>query len=124
VGNDVWLGESCWIDNLTTVRIGNDVCISQGAYLCTGNHNWSDPTFRLQTEPIELGDGAWVGAKAFLSPGVVVAEGGVAAAGSVVSRNIGAYEIHAGNPATFVRRRRFVSSGQSELASLEKHATA
>jgi putative colanic acid biosynthesis acetyltransferase WcaF len=124
VGDDVWLGESCWLDNLTTVRIGNDVCISQGAYLCTGNHNWSDPAFNLQIEPIELGDGSWVGAKSFLSPGVVVAEGGVAAAGSVVTKSIGAYEIYAGNPATFVRRRRFVNSGQPDGASLEKHATA
>ncbi len=124
VGDDVWLGESCWIDNLTTVRIGNDVCISQGAYLCTGNHNWSDPAFRLQTGPIELADGSWVGAKAFLSPGVVVAEGGVAAAGSVITKSIGAYEIHAGNPATFVRLRRFVTSTQPDPAPLQKHATA
>ncbi len=124
VGSDVWIGESCWIDNLTTVRIGNDVCISQGAYLCTGNHNWSDPAFALQTGTIELGDGAWVGARAFLSPGVVVAEGGVAAAGSVITKNIGAYEIHAGNPASFVRRRHFLSKGQPDLPPLEKHATA
>jgi putative colanic acid biosynthesis acetyltransferase WcaF len=105
VGDDVWLGEGCWIDNLTSVRIGNDACISQGAYLCTGNHNWSDPTFSLSVEPILLGDGSWVGAKAFLAPGVVLGEGAVAAGGSVVSKNIPAYEIHAGNPSEFVRRR-------------------
>ena len=109
VGNDVWLGEDCWIDNLTTVRIGNDACISQGAYLCTGNHNWSDPTFSLAVDPILLGDGSWVGAKAFLSPGVVLGEGSVAAAGSVVSKSIPDYEVHAGNPAEFVRHRRIVS---------------
>jgi putative colanic acid biosynthesis acetyltransferase WcaF len=108
VGNDVWLGESCWIDNLTTVQIGNDVCISQGAYLCTGNHNWSDPAFSLAVEPIFLGDGAWVGAKAFLSPGVILGEGAVATGGSVVNKNIPSYEVHGGNPAVFVRARRVV----------------
>jgi putative colanic acid biosynthesis acetyltransferase WcaF len=108
VGNDVWLGESCWIDNLTTVRIGNDVCISQGAYLCTGNHNWSDPAFGLAVEPILLGNGSWVGAKAFLSPGVVLGEGAVAAGGSVVTRSVPDYEIHAGNPAAFVRKRQII----------------
>jgi putative colanic acid biosynthesis acetyltransferase WcaF len=108
VGNDVWLGESCWIDNLTTVRIGNDVCISQGAYLCTGNHNWSDPAFGLAVEPILLGNGSWVGAKAFLSPGVVLGEGAVAAGGSVVNRSVTDYEIHAGNPAAFVRKRQII----------------
>ena len=109
VGNDVWLGESCWIDNLTAVRIGHDACISQGAYLCTGNHNWSDPKFSLAVEPITVGDGAWIGAKAFVAPGVVLGEESVAAAGSVVSRNIPAHEIHAGNPAAFVKTRRIVT---------------
>lgn len=37
VGDDCWIGERVWIDSLTTVRIGNDCCLSQGAYLCTGN---------------------------------------------------------------------------------------
>jgi putative colanic acid biosynthesis acetyltransferase WcaF len=112
LGNDVWLGESCWIDNLTTVRIGNDVCISQGAYLCTGNHNWSDPSFALAVEPILLGDGAWVGAHAFLSPGVVLGDGAIATGGSVITKNVPAFEIHAGNPAVFVRRRHIVSHVQ------------
>ena len=109
IGDDAWLGESCWIDNLTTVRIGNDVCISQGAYLCTGNHNWSDPAFSLLVNPIFLGSGSWVGARAFLAPGVVLGEGAVAAAGSVINRGIPEYEVHAGNPASFVRNRRIVS---------------
>ena len=109
LGDNVWLGESVWIDNLTTVRIGSDVCISQGAYLCTGNHNWSDPAFGLAVEPILVGNGSWVGAKAFLSPGIVLGEGAVAAGGSVVTRNIPNYEIHAGNPAALVRHRSLVS---------------
>lgn len=36
VGDDCWLGESCWIDNLDKVVIGSNVCISQGALLLTG----------------------------------------------------------------------------------------
>ena len=119
VGNDVWLGESCWIDNLTTVRIGDDVCISQGAYLCTGNHNWSDPAFGLAVEPILLGNGSWVGAKAFLSPGVVLGEGAVAAGGSVVTRSVPDYEIHAGNPAAFVRKRQIVKQPKPVTAVQE-----
>src|SRR5580692_2251944 len=43
VGDDCWIGENSWIDNLTTVQLGNNVCVSQGAYFCTGNHDWSDP---------------------------------------------------------------------------------
>ena len=47
LGDHVWLGEGVWIDNHTTVAVGSHVCISQGAYLFTGNHDWNDPLFRF-----------------------------------------------------------------------------
>lgn len=79
IGDHVWLGELVWIDNHTTVKIGNSVCISQGAYLFTGNHDWNDPAFRFFCAPIEIGDGGWVGAGVTvglvsqLPPGAVLA---------------------------------------------------
>lgn len=105
IGNDCWIGEDCWIDNLTTVRIGSNVCVSQGAYFCTGNHDWSDPCFGLVIQPIELGEGAWAGAKSLLTPGTVLGSYAVAAAGSVVRGTIPDFEVHAGNPAQFVKLR-------------------
>jgi len=105
IGDDCWIGRDVWIDNLAPVRIANNVCISQGAYFCTGNHDWLDPSFRLITEPITLEPGSWVGAKAVLCPGVILNTCAIAAAGSVVQKSIPEYEIHAGNPARFVRRR-------------------
>jgi putative colanic acid biosynthesis acetyltransferase WcaF len=115
MGSDCWLGEDCWIDNLTTVTLGSDVCVSQGAYLCTGNHDWSDPAFGLRVEPISIGDGAWVGARALLTPGAQLGEGAVAAAGSVVIHGIPAWEVHSGNPAVFVRTRRIRVEGETGL---------
>lgn len=115
VGDHSWLGEDCWIDNLEQVTIGSNVCVSQGAYLCTGNHDWADPAFGLIVKPITLRDGCWVGAKAIVCPGVTLNECAVAAAGSMVSQDIPAYEIHAGNPASFVRRREIrARAGASE----------
>ena len=105
VGDHTWLGEDCWIDNLAEVTIGSNVCVSQGAYLCTGNHDWSDAAFSLMVQPITLRDGCWVGARAVICPGVTLDECAVAAAGSVVTKDVPAYEIHAGNPAKFLRRR-------------------
>ncbi len=105
VGDHCWIGEGAWIDCLTTVRLGSNVCVSQGAYLCTGNHDWKDPGFGLVVSPIQVNDGAWVGAQSILTPGVVLGEGAIAAAGSVVTRDIPDFEIHAGNPAVFARRR-------------------
>jgi putative colanic acid biosynthesis acetyltransferase WcaF len=118
IGDNCWIGEDCWIDNLTTVRIGSDVCLSQGCYLCTGNHDWTDPAFGLIVKPIFIQDGAWVGAKAMLAPGVVLREGAVAAAGSVVTRDIPSFEIHAGNPASFAKLRKVVS-GAAHPAPVE-----
>lgn len=105
IGDDSWIGEDVWIDNLAPVRIGSNACISQGAYLCTGNHDWTDPAFGLLVRPIIIGDGGWVGAKATVCPGVEVGECAVAAAGSVVTSNLAAYTIHGGNPAVPIKVR-------------------
>src|SRR3954471_9932190 len=61
VGDHSWIGEDAWIDNLAQVYIGSHVCISQAAYLCTGNHDWSTPNMKLFRRPITLQDGCWVG---------------------------------------------------------------
>jgi putative colanic acid biosynthesis acetyltransferase WcaF len=105
VGDFSWIGEDVWIDNLAAVIIGRSVCISQGAYLCTGNHNWSDQAFGLVIRPIILADGSWVGARSLVCPGVSLHSGAVSSAGSVITRDVPAFEIHSGNPARFTRMR-------------------
>jgi acetyltransferase-like isoleucine patch superfamily enzyme len=60
---------------------------------------------KLFRKPIVCGRGSWVGAKAVLCPGVTVGMGAIATAGSVVTRDIPAMEVHCGNPAQFVRQR-------------------
>lgn len=115
IGENSWIGEDVWLDNLAPIRIGSSVCISQGAYLCTGNHDWTDRAFGLIVRPITVADGAWIGAKALLCPGVEVAECAVASAGSVVTANLMAYTVYAGNPAVAIRMRN-VSPGPAGLA--------
>ncbi len=124
IGNDTWIGEDCWIDCLTTVRIGSDCCVSQGAYLCTGNHDWSDPAFGLLIAPVTMEDGSWVGARSILTPGSVLGEGAVAGAGSVISGKVPPYEVFAGNPAVFVRKRRLKDGDErAAVRASERHAT-
>ncbi|SDL82075.1 WcaF family extracellular polysaccharide biosynthesis acetyltransferase [Aliiruegeria lutimaris] len=83
VGDHVWIGERVWIDNLAHVVLDNHSCISQGAYLCTGSHDWKDQQFGLVTKPINVGPGAWVGARATLAPGAVLEDGAVLAIGAL-----------------------------------------
>ncbi len=105
IGNNVWLGEGVWIDNLTDVRIGHNVCISQGAYIMTGNHNYKKETFDLMVKPVIIEDGVWVGAKAIVCPGVTLKSHSVISAGSVVTKNTEPFMVYQGNPASPIRKR-------------------
>jgi putative colanic acid biosynthesis acetyltransferase WcaF len=118
VGNDCWIGEHCWIDNLTIVRIGSNVCISQGTYFCTGNHDWTDPSFGLMIAPIQLSDGSWAGAKSVFTPGSVLGRNSVASAGAVIVGTVPDSEIFAGNPATFVKKRVMRPKTDSDARSI------
>lgn len=83
VGANSWIGESVWIDNLAVVNIGHDVCISQGAYLCTGSHDWSSQSFDLVTVGIIIEPHCWVGAHAIVAPGTQMQSGAVLGLGAV-----------------------------------------
>jgi putative colanic acid biosynthesis acetyltransferase WcaF len=106
IGNDSWIGENAWLDSLALIKIGSNVCVSQGAYLCTGNHDWSDPAFGLVVKTIVVEDGAWIGAMATVPPGVTIASHSVVTAGSVIVEDTEPYGIYAGNPAVKIKDRK------------------
>ncbi len=108
IGSDTWIGEDVWIDNLDRVEIGHNCCLSQGAYLCTGSHDWASPTFDLITKPIRIENCAWIGARATLAPGTVAGEGAVVAMGSMASGALEPWSIYQGNPAKIVKDRQVV----------------
>lgn len=105
VGDYTWIGENVWLDSLAPITLESHVCISQGAYLCTGNHDWKDTAFGLMIKPIVIENGAWIGARAMVMPGVTIASHSVITAGSVISRDTEPYGIYSGNPAQRVRER-------------------
>lgn len=105
VGDYCWIGENVWIDNLDKIVIGNNVCISQGALLITGNHDYTKSSMPYRNAPIIIKDGAWVGANVTVTAGVTVAENSVLTAGAVVTHNTEANMIYQGNPAKPIRER-------------------
>lgn len=105
VGDYSWIGENVWIDNLVKVHIGSNVCISQGALLLCGNHNYKKPTFDLMVGEITLEDGAWVGAKSTVCPGVTLHSHAVLTVNSVATKDCEAYGVYQGCPAVKVKER-------------------
>jgi len=105
IGNNVWLGENCWIDNLGKITIGDNVCISQGAMLLTGNHNYKKASFDLIVKEIVLKEGVWIGAKSIVCPGVTMGSHSILSVGSVLTKDAEAYCIYQGNPASFIKKR-------------------
>lgn len=96
IGDDSWIGEDAWLLNLEPITIGNDVCISQGAFLCTGSHDMRSASFEYDNGPISIGDGAWIGAFAKVLRRVVVDRDAVIAAGALVGRDVAANMVIAG----------------------------
>ena len=105
VGHHSWLGEGVWIDNLDMVDIGSHCCVSQGAYLLCGNHDYTKITFDLITGPITMEDGSWAGAQSILGPGSILGKEAVLTAGSVGLGRLVHGKIHQGNPAQPIRDR-------------------
>lgn len=109
IGDNVWVGEGVWIDNLADVTIGNNVCISQDAYLLTGSHDYKKTSFDLIVKPIVIEDGVWVGAKSVVCPGVRCGTHSVLSVCSVAVSDMEPYSIYQGNPAIFKRVREIKS---------------
>jgi len=105
IGDNVWIGEKVWIDNLGLITINDNVCISQEAMLICGNHNYKKSSFDLIVKDIVVKEGAWIGAKAIVCAGVVCDSHSVLTIGSVATNNLEEYTIYSGNPASEVKKR-------------------
>lgn len=95
--------EACLADDviaysMATIRLGPRAIVSQGAHLCTGTHDFTDPSFQLYAEPICIGEDAWVCADVFIGPGVTVGDGAVIGARAVVTKDQPAWTVCAGHP--------------------------
>lgn len=105
IGNDTWIGEKVWLDSLVKIEIGQNVCISQGAFLLTGSHNYKKTSFDLLLDKIILEDGVWIGANAVICPGVRCDSHSILTVNSVATTDLEPYMIYQGNPALPKRKR-------------------
>lgn len=105
INDYVWLGENVWIDNLSLVSIGSNVCISQNSIILTGNHNYKVDSFDLMTQPIVIEDEVWVGANCFITNGITLKKKSVILVSSTVIQSTEDGGIYKGNPAIKIKNR-------------------
>lgn len=105
VGNNVGVGERVMIYNLGKLTLENNVTISQDAYLCGGTHDYHSPELTLIKKEIKVEENAWICARAFVHPGIIISEGSVVGACSVVTKNTKPYDVVAGHPAKALKKR-------------------
>ena len=105
IGDHAWVGDFTELYNLGDIEIGENACVSQNSYICTGSHDPMSPTFDIYAKPIVIEPEAWVASDVFVGPGVRVGRGAVIAARSTLLSDAPPMMIMAGAPAKVVRPR-------------------
>jgi len=98
------LGDGAVAYSLGEIEIMQDATVAQEAYLCTGTHDFHNPVRPLQTSKILVGKSAFIGARAFVMPGLTIGGGSIVGACSVVTKCVEANARVAGNPAVRLRQ--------------------
>ena len=101
----VGVGDDADLYNIAVIHLKEGVVVSQGAYLCTGTHDYEDPSFQMVAAPITIGSKAWVCAHAFIGPGVTIGDGAVVGARAVVTRSMPEWTVCAGHPCRPIKPR-------------------
>ena len=106
IGKFCWINDGCMLDASAAISIGDHVGIGQSVAVITNTHNLGDSARRcgaLTSAPVMIGDGAWVGARSTILPGVSIGHGAIVGAGSLVNRSVAPNTLVSGVPARFVR---------------------
>ena len=104
IGDHCWIGADVWLYNQAPVRIGSNVCISQGTFVSAGSHDMRT-NMDLHVEPVVIEDGAWISSKCVVQMGVTIGRSAVVTPLSVVHRSLDAEGVYGGNPCRFIRWR-------------------
>jgi len=115
MGEFAAIGDGAEIYNLAPIRIGANSVVSQRSYLCTATHDYTKSNFPIYSLPITIGPSAWIAAAVFVGPGINVGEGAVVGACSVVTKDIPAWMVCAGNPCKVIKPRRLDEPVKSQV---------
>ena len=107
------IGSNCYFNAGATFEAGGQITIGDNVYfghevlVLTTSHAIDDPAQRagdFTRNNISIGDGAWVGARAVVLPGVTIGAGAIVAAGAVVAKDVPPHTLVGGVPAKPIRK--------------------
>jgi putative colanic acid biosynthesis acetyltransferase WcaF len=109
IGKQAAISDRVVFYNLGGISLGDRVVISQDVYFCGGTHDYTRPNYPLRRMAIDVEDDVWIGAGSFICPGVRIGKGSVVGARAVVTKDVPAWKVVAGNPARIIKDRNLVS---------------
>lgn len=102
IGKHSWIGDHVELYSLGPIKIGANVCVSQGSYLCTGSHDRHDRSFPIYAQPITIDDEAWLASQVFVMPGVHIGRGAFVGVRSLVLKDVPPGVSAVGHPAKII----------------------
>lgn len=110
IKKNAYLGDHLTILCADRIEIDEDVLMASYITITSENHGMNPETEvpyskqQLETAPVHICRGVWIGEKAIILPGIEIGEKAVVAAGAVVTKNVPPYTVVAGNPARVIKR--------------------
>lgn len=106
IGEDTIIGDHCFLDGRTSLKIGSHTAIASQVLIYNSEHDIHSEDFRPIEQSVEIGDYCFIGARAILLPGIKISDGAVVASGAVVTKNVAAMTIAGGIPAKKIGERK------------------
>lgn len=105
IGKNVFINSCCRFQDNGGIEIGDKTMIGPNVTIVTVNHE-INPETRINAipKPVKIGKNVWIGAGCTILPGVIIGENSIIGAGSVVTKDVPANIVVAGNPAKLIKK--------------------
>jgi|APSaa5957512535_1039671.scaffolds.fasta_scaffold92708_1 acetyltransferase-like isoleucine patch superfamily enzyme len=105
IGNNTVINRACVLDRRGDLYIGSNVNISHGVEIYTAGHNINSSNFSDFTRRTVVDDYVWLGGRSIIMPGITIEKGAVVLPGSIVTKDVGSFNVVGGNPAKVIGKR-------------------
>ena len=110
IGDNVDIGNNTFISANNSVEIGDHVIMSSYVFITDHDHGFGDFSKNLREQPlteggfVKIGDNVFLGVKSSILKNVAIGERSIVAANAVVTKDVPAYSVVAGNPARMIKK--------------------